>query len=316
MRTVLLIGQGPTAKSALESLLPRFDVVGLVRDTPGEVTEFARRHYVPVLEDASVAALENAVDELAPDCVVVSSYHRILPARLLATRPFVNVHYAPLPEYRGRATVNWAIINGRRDTAISVHVLVAALDAGPILFQQRVPIGPEDTVTDLYRQLNELQRLQLAPAVERHLNGNPGVAQDDDAATYTCTRLPGDGEIDWNRPTAEVHALVRALADPFLGAFTYLEGCRLVVWRAARVESPRRWAGRVPGRVVGRSAAEGWVDVLTRDGELRLHTVQREGEPRLPAADEISSVRITLGLRASDLLERLRAAQPPIEATR
>jgi hypothetical protein len=89
-----------------------------------------------------------------------------------------------------------------------------------------------------------------------------------------------------------------------------------VVWRAARVESPRRWAGRVPGRVVGRSAAEGWVDVLTRDGVLRLHTVQREGEPRQPAADEISSVRTTLGLRVSDLLERLRAAQPSIEAAR
>ena len=221
------------------------------------------------------------------------------PPRLLECCPFVNVHYAPLPEYRGRATVNWAIINRRPATAITVHVLVAELDAGPILFQRAVAIEPDDTVTDLYARLNELQRIHLGAAVERHLDGDPGTAQDEAAATYTCTRVPRDGEIDWNRPTADVYALVRALADPFPGAFTYLDARRLVIWRAARPESPRRWAGRVPGRVVGRSAAEGWVDVLTGDGVLRLHTVQRDGERPQPAADVITSVRATLGLRAS-----------------
>ena len=309
MRRTLLIGQGPTAESALASLLPRFNVVGLVRSAADDVAAQARRHGVDVLEDASPAGVEAAVREHAPDAVVVSSYDRILPQRLLDCCPFVNVHYAPLPEYRGRATVNWAIINRRPDTAITVHVLVAELDAGPILFQQQVAIGPDDTVTDLYARLNELQRFHLGPTVERHLDGDPGVAQDDGAATYTCTRVPADGEIDWNRPTADVHALVRALADPFPGAFTYLDGRRLVVWRAARLESPRRWAGRVPGRVVARSAAEGWVDVLTRDGVLRLQTVQLDDGRREPAAGVITSVRATLGLRATDLLDRLRALE-------
>jgi methionyl-tRNA formyltransferase len=309
MRRVLLIGQGPTAESALESLLPRFDVVGLVRTTPGAVTENARRHGVRVLDDASVTALDAAVRELEPDCVVVSSYDRILPPRLLAGCPFVNVHYAPLPECRGPATVNWAIINRRPDTAMTVHVLAAELDAGPILCQQRVAIGPDDTVTDLYARLNELQRVHLGPAAERHLDGDPGVAQDEGAATYTCTRVPADGEIDWDRPTADVHALVRGLADPFPGAFTYLDARRVVVWRAAPAESPRRWVGRVPGRVVARSASEGWVDVLTRDSVLRLHSVQHEGARRAPAAEVITSVRATLGLRATDLLDRLRALE-------
>lgn len=308
-RSVLLIGQGPTAHSALESLLDRFDVVGLVRSSPGPVTELARRHGVRVLDDTSVAAIDAAVGALAPDCVVVSSYDRILPERLLARRPFVNVHYAPLPEYRGRATVNWAIINQRPDTAITVHVLAPELDAGAILLQQRVAIGPDDSVTDLYAVLNELQRLHLGATVERHLEGDRGMAQDDGAATYTCTRVPADGEIDWNRPSADVHALVRALGEPFPGAFTHLDCRRLVIWRAAQPEAPRRWAGRVPGRVVARSSAEGWVDVLTGDGVLRLHSVQPEGERCQSAAEVITSVRATLGLRATELLDRVRALE-------
>ena len=315
MRRVLLIGEGLTAESALESLLPRFDVVGLVRSMPGAVTGIAHRHGVRVLDDASVAAIEAAVVELAPDCVVVSSYDRILPPGLLDACPFVNVHYAPLPEFRGRATVNWAIINRRPDTAITVHVLVARLDAGPILFQRQVAIGPDDTVSDLYARLNQLQRVHLGPAAERHLEGDAGLAQDDAAATYTCTRVPADGEIAWDRPTADVYALVRALAGPFPGALTYLDARPLVVWRAAPAEAPRRWAGRVPGRVVSRSPAEGWVDVLTGDGVLRLYTVQREGARPAPAAEVVTSVRATLGLRASDLLDRLRALEERIPAS-
>ena len=214
--------------------------------------------------------------------MLVSSYDRILPPALLDRCPFINVHYAPLPELRGRATVNWAIIDRRADTAITVHVLAAQLDAGAILFQQRVPIGRHDTVSDLYARLNELQRVHLAPAVERYLAGDPGTAQDESAATYGCTRVPVDGEIDWGRPTEDTYALVRALTEPFPGALTYIEAHPLVVWRAAPVDAPRRWAGRVPGRVVGRSAAEGWVDVLTGDGVLRLETVQLEGQERRP----------------------------------
>jgi methionyl-tRNA formyltransferase len=264
---------------------------------------------VRVLADASPTAVEEAVRELDPDCVVVSSYDRILSRELLDRCPFVNVHYAPLPRYRGRANVNWAIINREPETAITVHVLTPELDAGPILFQQRVTIGAHDTVTELYRRLNDVQRVALAQAVERHLDGDPGIEQDEASATYGCTRVPDDGEIDWSRTTEEVYALVRALVEPYPGAFTHVDGRRLTVWDATPVSAPARWVGRVPGRVVGRSTADGWADVLTGDGVLRLSVVEPEGEGRRPAASAIKSVRATLGLRSIDLLERLRALE-------
>ncbi len=308
MRRVFLVGMGPTALSALESLLDRFEVAGLARaapEGPDAVLDLARGGSVPLFADLSVAAVAEAIRGSAPDCVVVSSYDRVLPAGLVAERPFVNVHYAPLPRYRGRANVNWALINGDAATAITIHRLAPELDGGNILFQREVAIGPEDGVADLYRRLNALQRQHLAETVERFLDGDAGTAQDEGRATYGCTRLPRDGAIDWTRPAAQLAALVRALGAPYPGAFTYLEGQKLVVWKAVVPGKAARYEGRVPGRVVRVERGEGFADVLCGDATLRLLEVQRSGGPRLPAADLLKSVKLTLGLSTEDLLARI-----------
>ncbi|WP_230859306.1 methionyl-tRNA formyltransferase [Actinoplanes aureus] len=311
---VVLVGVGPTTATALAGLLDGFEVAALLRAGEDEATALAARHGVPVVGDTSVASLRQVVERVRPDAVVVSSYDRILPPDLLAGRPFVNVHYAPLPRYRGRATVNWAIINGEPDAHIAIHCLVPELDAGGLLFTGSVPIGPADTVSTLYEQLNELQRRHLGDAIRRRLGGDTGTPQDESAASYGCTRLPEDGEIDWTGSAVSVDRLVRALAPPFPAAYTYLGLRRLLVHRAeARSDAPR-FEGRVPGRPVGRSAAEGWVDVLTGDGVLRLHTVRLDGDGPAPAADVIRSVKQTLGLRTSDLLARIAGLEDRLAA--
>ena len=311
MADVLLIGMGPTAQSALESLLSSCRVLGVVRpvqqpDDP--VAALAARHHVKVYTDTSIGAIDELVQRLLPDCVVVSSYDRILPPWVLARRPFINVHYSPLPRYRGRANVNWAILNGEPSTAISIHALEGDLDAGRILFQQESPIGSGDTVADLYDRLNDIQARELGRAVVRHLAGDSGRPQEGQAS-YGCTRLPRDGEIDWRQSTASIGALVRALVNPFPGAFTYLHGRRLTVWKAVPVTDAPRYVGRVPGRVVAVSRASGYVDVLTGDGVLRLLSEQMEGADQCAPASLIRSVKITLGLSTSDLLVRMQALE-------
>ncbi|MFB3819492.1 MAG: formyltransferase family protein [Candidatus Methylomirabilales bacterium] len=307
---------GPTALTALESLAARTEVVGLVRETPDAAADpvraAAERLGVPVTADAAPAKVEALIASLAPDCVVISSYNRILPPAVLARCPVVNVHYAPLPRYRGRANVNWAIINGEPCAAITIHQVVPELDAGPILFQQLIPVRAEDTVGDLYARLNAIQRDRLGETVLLFLGGWPGTPQAAADATYGCTRLPEDGEIEWRSDTAAILRLVRGLGPPYPGAFTYLRGRRLRVWRAAASPAPARYAGRVPGRVVGRSAPEGWVDVLTGDGVLRLLEVQADGEePRAPAG-LIRSIAATLGLSRGELLARIEALEREI----
>jgi methionyl-tRNA formyltransferase len=312
MKNVLLLGMGPTAVSALESLAGTFHVVGVVRELDesaavgDEVAQKARELAVPVLPDVSPEAVGHAIIERKPDCVVISSYHRILGAEILQRSKFVNVHYAPLPKYRGRANVNWAIINGDREAAITIHSIVPDVDAGNILFQESIEIGPDDTVGQIYGSLNDIQREILAATVARHLDGYAGLPQDESESTYGCSRVPADGEIDWSKSTKQIYALVRALSPPYPGAYTYLESRRIDVVRVSPVPDPRRYVGRVPGRIVGRWRQAGFVDVLTGDGVLRIHEVKLGSQAEsIPAAAAITSTRQTLGLRTADLLARI-----------
>ena len=147
MKRVLLLGMGPTALSALESLAEQFRVTGIVRDVregaeaEDVVLRRARELSVPVLSDVSLDGVRRAIDESQPHCTVVSSYNRILGQEILEHGKFVNVHYSALPRYRGRANVNWAILNGEPETAITIHVIAPGLDNGNILFQQAVAIA-------------------------------------------------------------------------------------------------------------------------------------------------------------------------------
>jgi methionyl-tRNA formyltransferase len=318
MRNVLLIGMGPTAPSALQSLAERCRVVGVVRKVEARdaaadpVVAAAQPLGIPVFVDSSIAALRDLIRRLHPDCVVISSFDRILPADLIDSCPFVNVHYAPLPRYRGRATVNWAVISGEPFTAITIHVVDHGLDTGNVLFQHPVAIDRDDTVGDLYDRLNQLQRQHLGDTVVSFLDGDVGVPQAAEPPTYGCTRLPADGEIDWSAPTENVAALIRGLDKPYPGAFTYLNTRRLVIWRARALDAPLDYRGRVPGRIVNVSRTEGHVDVLTGDGVLRIYEVEVEPDGRVRAAAVLRSVRETLGLRPAELLSRIEALEREI----
>ena len=322
MGNVLLVGVGLTTATALQSLIGKVQVVGLMRKAdPNAAVEdpviaFARRHGIPVFGDTTLAGLRRAVDELRPDCVVISSFDRIVPADLLARVPFVNVHYAPLPQYRGRANVNWAIINGESHAGITIHLVDAGLDSGNVLYQSVVTILPDDTVADLYDHLNQLQLKHLGDTVARFLAGDTGTSQSSELATYGCTRLPMDGEIDWSAPTQKIDALIRALVRPFPGAFTFLNSRRLTIWRARPIETGGVYVGRIPGRVVNVSRKEGFVDVLTGDGVLRIFDVELDAGTRVPPAEVIKTVKATLGLSTADLLARVDALERDLAALR
>ncbi len=306
---VLLVGLGPTSQTALDGLIEHFDVVAMVRPGDDETTRHAADLGVAVIPEATVAGVTAAVHEHEPDAVVVSSFDRILGAELLSRCPFVNVHYAPLPRGRGRATVNWAILNGDDSAAISIHHLTPGLDAGGILYQATVPIGRRDTVTDLYERLNGLQRDYIAAATSAAIAGDPGRLQDEAAASWCCTRVPEDGEVDWSSSSAAVDRLVRALKPPFPPAFTWFGLDRVSIESARPVEDPPHYEGRIPGRVVQVDRSSGHVDVLTGDGVFRLERVRVNDDEATEASNVIRSVKSTLGLRTADLVEALRQAR-------
>jgi methionyl-tRNA formyltransferase len=315
---VALIAEGPTALTALQSLLVSCRVVGIFRtvSSPAEdpVHKLAAATGVTVMPWQGLESLVQFLTSVRPAAVIISSFGLIFPPRILVLSRFINVHYSILPHYRGRANVNWAIINGEHRVGISIHLVEPDLDSGNIIFHSSVPIGLEDTVASIYERLNEIQRQELGPAVVRTMAGYAGVPQDHREATYGCGRVPDDGEIEWSKSTASIDRLVRALAPPFPGAFTHLETEQLIIARAAPVPDPPSYAGRVPGRVVGRSRPDGWVDVLTGDGVLRIFEVVSSGSKSCPASTFIRSTRQTLGLSRLHLLRRIIALEQRVNA--
>ncbi|MEA5503141.1 methionyl-tRNA formyltransferase [Halotia wernerae UHCC 0503] len=316
MVNVLLIGIGTTTLSALKSLLSKCNVQGVVRNVDIEsddpVVSLAQQAGIPIFSDTSGQQIKSLLLKFQPDCVVVSSYNQILPPNLIELSTFINVHYSPLPHYRGRANVNWAIINDEPCAAITIHKISPGLDEGNILFQQLISIGFDDTVATIYDKLNEIQQQHLGDTVVKTFHGYDGITQNNAEATYCCTRLPEDGEINWSTSTRSIDCFIRALVSPFPGSYTYFQGKKLLVWRAKPVDNPPTYVGRIPGRVIGRSKTAGFVDVLTNDGVLRIFEVQFEGEEKTAAANIIKSVKSTLGLRISDLLNRIQILETQI----
>jgi methionyl-tRNA formyltransferase len=178
---VLLLGLGPTAASALMALHERFQIVAMVRqvDPDDETCQLATHLEIPIASWVSVHDVDDLISLLRPDCVVVSSYDRILPPSLLSRCPFVNVRYAPLPLYRGRANVNWLLINRAIEAAVTVECMVPDIDAGGILAQKVVALSTANTVTQVYDKLNAIQRNILADAVELRLQGHMGEPQEE-----------------------------------------------------------------------------------------------------------------------------------------
>jgi methionyl-tRNA formyltransferase len=199
------------------------------RDAPGEriwfasVAELARNHGIPVLQDPDQQEIEKELRQIVPDFIFSFYYRRMLPEFLLkmAKRGAFNMHGSLLPKYRGRAPVNWAILHGEIETGATLHEMVAKPDAGRIVDQQRVPIGPDDLAVDVFRRVTDAAERVLKRSIQNLMDGKIVLKpQDLSAGSYFGGRRPEDGRIDWSKSAREIHNLVRAVAPPYPGAFT------------------------------------------------------------------------------------------------
>lgn len=308
---IIHLAYGEAASSAYISLREYFNIKAVVTP-PGDypllpVEIMASKDGVGIKRLGKIREISEYLAEEGPDLVVVCSYDKILPEELLGKIPFFNVHYAPLPRYRGRATVNWAIINGERTFAACIHKIVPELDAGDVYLKGEIRIDDRDTIEEVYGKLNEVIKETLGRTVLGAFKGEitPVKADKDIAPSYCCTRLPEDGFIDWSRPTIEIDRLIRAVGHPFPGAFTYLNGEKIYIWKAQPVINAPSYEGRVPGRIVNILKGKG-VEVLTGDGIMLIDDVQFEGREPCNATEVIKSVKVTLGVSPVGIYTLLR----------
>jgi methionyl-tRNA formyltransferase len=173
---------------------------------------------------------------LAPDYIFSFYYRYMIPGQILACAKIaaLNMHGSLLPKYRGRAPVNWAILHGETQTGASLHVMEVKPDAGDIVGQSAVSIGPDETATDIFGKVSQAAAAVIEQVLPSLIQGKvPRQPNELQKGSYFGGRKPADGQIHWNQKAIQVHNLVRAVAPPYPGAFTDHQGKAMIIARTS-----------------------------------------------------------------------------------
>lgn len=267
---------------------------------PTAVKEEALRRDLPVLQPERPRGEDflSRLRQLSPDVSAVAAYGQILEREVLELPELgsVNVHASLLPELRGAAPINWAVIRGHGRTGVTIMRMVEELDAGPILLQREVEIGPRTTAGDLFERLAPLGGEALVEALDRLERGElEPREQDDDRATYAPKLDSATARLDWSLPADRVDGWIRGL-DPWPGAWSRPGGGTRVGLYAPEGVEERTARGADPGRVLEAGPRRG-VLVAAGDGAVRLGDVKPAGSSRMSAAAWVRGRGVEEGAR-------------------
>jgi methionyl-tRNA formyltransferase len=308
MAKVGLFAYGEMGFTALELISGNYDLGWVVLpplknqiSTEKLTFNLAKEKGIPITSEVSLDKISKIVLKNKTDLILICSFNKILTKEILSSSKFVNVHLGDLPRQRGRANVNWAIINGENEITISVHEVTPDLDGGNIYAKFSVRILEKEDVGDIYRKINKILENNLIKVLKRVENGYKGKPQKG-KPTYYPTRLPVDGLIDFNKTSREIYNFIRAQTKPYPGAFTYYGEKKMIVWSSRIPDIPKNFEGRIPGRVI--EIHKDGVEVLTGDSSLIIQNISFEGKDE-NASEIIKSVKSTLGIDYVALYERL-----------
>ncbi len=262
---------------------------------PPPVKVCALAHDIPVyqpvkMKDGTALAL---IQDLAPDLIVVAAYGRILPQEILDYPKYgcINVHSSLLPKYRGAAPIHWAILNGEKESGVTIMQMALALDAGDILSQVSTPIDPDETVEALHDRLAELGAELLVKTVAEIEAGTvTPVPQDEALVTYAPMLSRALSPMDFTRPARQLHDQIRGLI-PWPAAVTELNGIRCKVISASVAAET---TGKAPGTVL--QADKKGLKLACGEGTvLQINELQPDGGKRMKAPDYLRGHPIPVG---------------------
>ncbi len=264
--------------------------------TPPPIKVFATEKNIPVYQPLTLRGEEFAalLTELDPEMIVVVAYGKILPQNVLDYPKYgcVNVHGSLLPEYRGAAPMQRAIIDGKSVTGITTMLMAAGLDTGDMLLRCEVEIGENDNFEDIHDRLSEAGAKLLIETVEGLEKGEiTPEKQDDSKATYAAKIEKSDCQLDFSLDAKTLHDLVRGLS-PIPLSFTHTPDGKLLKVVESRVFDAEKTVKSLPGTVL--SVGED-IKVVCGKGILSLLTVVPEGKGRMSAADFVRGRKIAEG---------------------
>jgi methionyl-tRNA formyltransferase len=203
----------------------------------------------------------------------------------------LNYHLGNLPDYKGNATVNWTIINGESFINGNIHKMDPELDAGDIIARKKIPISRDMYVADILK-LAEQDVPELYEKAVAKVLAEPGAYEVKGSVNgMRCyPRLPEDSQIDWKQSTEVIHRLIRASAHPFKGAYSFLNGEKIIIWKAT-IYNPENKYMAIPGHVVAVQKDTKTIRVACGDGLLELQEIEHNEKVMLPA-EFIKSIRV------------------------
>lgn len=293
MTKIVFMGTPDFAVPVLQQIInDGYDVIGVVTQpdrpvgrkrkiTPPPVKVEALKHNIPVFQPEKIReeqSLQEILD-LQPDLIVTAAFGQILPKKLLDAPKYgcINVHASLLPELRGGAPIHYAIIQGKKETGITIMYMVEQLDAGDMISQVKVPIDERDTVGSLHDKLSEAGAKLLSETLPKLLNGvvTP-IKQKDEEATFAYNIKREDERINWNRPGEEIYNHIRGL-NPWPVAFTTLNGETLKIWWGEKVEITQT---AEPGTIID-VVPDGLIVATKNNTAIKITELQPAGKKKM-----------------------------------
>lgn len=325
---ILFIGSTKRGYLTLKSLISNNEnIVGVislqqffneVENYEFQIRELASEFKIKIFETKNLNGVDwerIITEDIDPDITLVVGCRVLIPTHIYKIPRYgtLAVHDSLIPDYRGFAPLNWAIINGEQYSGVTLFYISDDMDGGDIVGQKKIKISPIDSALTLYEKVCDLTCELIIETIPL-LKGNsaPKIQQDYSAGSFCCSRSPNDGMINWYEKSHNIFNMIRALSYPYPGAFTYYQGNKIIIEEATLPVNQPNYKGRIPGRVIKIDKLNGHVDVLTCDGILRIHTIQINGV-RYPASSQIKSVRETLGIDHVEILEKLQTLEKKIQ---
>lgn len=246
----------------------------------------------------------NRIHQLQPDVIFSFYYRTLLSEEILSLAPQggFNLHGSLLPRYRGRTPINWVLVNGESETGATLHKMVKRPDAGDIVSQRKVVITADDTALTLHKKVLEAAKELLKEELPKLKNGTAiFTAQNEAEVSYFRRRTAADGEILWHKSAQEINNLVRAVTEPYPGAFSYIGQRKLIIWRSRMLNIKHE---KQPGTVLCASpltiaCGKGALEIVAGQNENGLYVQGSRLE------DEMGIVTdMRLGAKPNTVMER------------
>ena len=308
MLNIVFMGTPDFARDSLKALVEAGHNIKLVVTNPdkpkgrgmkmiaSDVKVYAEEHGLKVVQPLKVKNNPEFVQELKeinPDVICVVAYGKIIPKEILDIPKLgcINVHGSLLPKYRGAAPIQWAVLNGDKETGVTTMFMDEGMDTGDMILKETVQIGDNETTGELWDRLSIIGAKLLVNTIEQIENNTFNREKQPEDFTVAPLLKKEIARIEWNNKTSsELKNLIRGL-NPFMGAYTYLKDKKIKIWKVEKLDSKYNVE---PGEVVVSDSRDGLV-VATIDGAVSVLEIQGENSKKMSVSDYLRGNAIAVG---------------------